>query len=213
VPDGAAVLALSNPGTGVSGIVRMTATGTMQGETLRTLDLMVLSATFTADGSQAVVTHLDLQEGESELLVFDTGSEEDGRSYLPSLANGAIGRLSPDGRWLAFESEDSGSEALYVDRFPAPAGPTAIAAGTSSHTWSADSRHLYFIDDGRLMEVSIAGGGAPVVGEPRAVVELPEDTTVCQPAPDGRFLCMATMPDDTEPVINVVVNPFGGGGR
>jgi hypothetical protein len=84
--------------------------------------------------------------------------------------------------------------------------------GAISHYWSQDSRRLFYIKGGQLMEVSIAAGGAPVVGQPRMITTLPDGTTECQPAPNGRFLCMARVPDEAAPVINVWVNRFGGGG-
>jgi Tol biopolymer transport system component len=212
-PDGEALFALSVSFAREQGqLIRMTTAGTAPPEEMRASASTLLEATFTADGRQAVVTRMNFQEGERQLVVFDTSGDDAGRLYLPSLTNGFTPRLSPDGRLLAFKSDDGGNQVLSVDRFPESTGPTPVAVDVFSHYWSQDSRRLFYIKGGQLMEVSIAAGGGPVIGQPRMITNLPDGTTECQPAPNGRFLCMARVPDETAPVINVWVNRFGGGG-
>ena len=61
-------------------------------------------------------------------------------------------RLSPDGRWLAYSSTDSGREEVYVTHFPSGAGRWQVSqAGGTFPAWRGDSKAIYFIGlDGAL---------------------------------------------------------------
>jgi hypothetical protein len=189
-------------------VIRIATTAATPPEQLRGGFANFVDAAVTGDGRQAVVSYLNFRDDTTELRVVDIHSDDAGRPYLPSVTNGSRPRLSPDGRWLAFRSDDGGNQVLSVDRFPEPTGPTPVTVGAIDHYWSQDSQRLFYIKGGQLMEVSIAAGGGQVVGEPRTVVALPAGTHTCQPAPDRRFLCLVDLPNEAAQVINVVINKF-----
>jgi hypothetical protein len=57
----------------------------------------------------------------------------------------AQGRISPDGRWLAYTSEESGRSEIYVQPFPGGGGKWQIStAGGNDPRWRADGRELYY---------------------------------------------------------------------
>src|SRR5207245_1493870 len=70
-------------------------------------------------------------------------------------------RFSPDGRWLAYESNESGAVEIYVRPFPGPGGKRLISTGGGTNAvWSQARRELlYLAPDGRIMLVpyTIAG--------------------------------------------------------
>ena len=84
----------------------------------------------------------------------------------------AAGQLSPDGRWVAYQSNESGSVEIYVRPFPGPGGQWQVStAGGSQPRWRSDGKELFYVaPDARLMAVPIAVGadsqtlesGAPV---------------------------------------------------
>ncbi|HEY4219410.1 MAG TPA: protein kinase [Gemmatimonadaceae bacterium] len=112
----------------------------------------------------------------------------DGRVERVDTGTGNINeaRLSPDDRWLAWESDGSGRHEIYLG--PSSGGGTAIRVsrdGGGSPRWRGDGKELFFVGgDGRIMSVGVqwgASGTAPVVGEPKRVADL-----VIHPNPFGR---------------------------
>jgi eukaryotic-like serine/threonine-protein kinase len=82
------------------------------------------------------------------------------RTPAPFLAGGfnfVQGRLSPDGRWLAYVSDESGRQEIYVQTYPAHAGKWQISStGGVDPRWSRDGRELFYLSaDQHLMSVSI----------------------------------------------------------
>jgi serine/threonine protein kinase/Tol biopolymer transport system component len=68
------------------------------------------------------------------------------------------GRVSPDGKWIAYTSKESGIVEVYVTSFPAGAGKWQISSGgvSPSASWRSDGKELYFVAlDGNLMAASI----------------------------------------------------------
>ena len=72
------------------------------------------------------------------------------------------GQISPDGRWVAYRSTESGRSEIYVAPFPGHGGKWQISnAGGYSPRWRHDGSEIFFLTlDGRLMAVSVNGKGA-----------------------------------------------------
>jgi hypothetical protein len=68
-------------------------------------------------------------------------------------------QISPDGRWAAYNSNETGRMEVYVARFPNPSGRRLISNGGGSYArWRGDSQELfYYAADGRIMAVPISG--------------------------------------------------------
>jgi hypothetical protein len=65
--------------------------------------------------------------------------------------------VSPDGRWLAYVSDQAGRDEVYVTRFPNPGGIVQVSvAGGANPTWSPDGSELYYFQDRQFIAVSIA---------------------------------------------------------
>ncbi len=68
-------------------------------------------------------------------------------------------RLSPDGRWVAFSTDESGREEVVVQPFPGPGGRVQVSAGGGTEpVWSGDGKRLFYRGDGRLMAARLATG-------------------------------------------------------
>jgi hypothetical protein len=82
-------------------------------------------------------------------------------------------QISPDGRWLAYISNESGLYEVYVRPYPMGAGKWQISQGGGQHhRWRGDSKELYYYaPDGRLMAASIGGGAALEAGTPVPLFE------------------------------------------
>ena len=92
--------------------------------------------------------------------------------FLASPAFEGDGAFSPDGAWLAYVSDESGRQEVYVRAFPGRGGLTQIStSGGEWPLWSSDGSRLYYSQGRRLMAVDFSGAGAqPGVGAPREVL-------------------------------------------
>jgi hypothetical protein len=84
------------------------------------------------------------------------------------------GIVSPDGRWLAYEANDSGSFDIYVRPFPdVTRGHWLVStSGGTQPLWAHSARELfYFAPDGALMRVAVAGASAWTAGAPTKLLE------------------------------------------
>jgi Tol biopolymer transport system component len=72
----------------------------------------------------------------------------------PANESGAV--LSPNGKWLAYHSDESGRSEIYVTAFPGPGGKYQVSnGGGTSASWSADGKQLYYTIGDKLMVVPI----------------------------------------------------------
>jgi Tol biopolymer transport system component len=75
------------------------------------------------------------------------------------------GQFSPDGRWIAYSSTESGRDEVYVAPFPGPAVKWQISSnGGAWPRWRGDGREIFYEDaEGRLVAASVDGSGAAFV--------------------------------------------------
>jgi WD40-like Beta Propeller Repeat len=96
------------------------------------------------------------------------------------------GMLSPDGRLLAYQSDESGRWEIYLLRIGDQQRTPVSTAGGTAPIWSLDGRTLFYRAGGRLVSVGIDGVSG-TIGAQSDVVGL-EDGAVAGIAPDGRIL-------------------------
>ena len=151
------------------------------------------------------------------------------RSLVSSSDDETGPSLSPDGLWLAYDSDRSGSREVYVQPYPGPESPIPVSisgrkVGGSSAAWRADGRELFFVSrpasgPNRMMAASVDLSTAPPrFGTPRPLFEFAfmDMGLACTPvrcydvAPDGqRFFGVKAEPREPTPPttqINVVLN-------
>jgi len=82
--------------------------------------------------------------------------------------------LSPDGQWLAYQSNESGREEVYVKKFPGPGEKMQISGnGGTSPVWGKNRLELFYRNGGKQMVASISTKGAFTAGNPRVLFENP----------------------------------------
>jgi Tol biopolymer transport system component len=138
------------------------------------------------------------------------------RKYLTTQFMNRNGMFSPDGRWVAYESEISGRAEIYVSPFPDAASAPAVLVsrdGGSFPRWRRDGKELFFLSpDTRMMAVSVVTGPLFQVSAPKTLFDLPEFTYGSDVArtwdvtADGqRFLVNGT-PKQSVPPLTVVTD-------
>jgi serine/threonine protein kinase/Tol biopolymer transport system component len=145
---------------------------------------------------------------------LDTTTEQ-AMPILDAPANQLQARLSPDGRWMAYASDESGMWNVYVQPFPDGPGRWQVSQdGGSQPLWRADGKELFYIDaDGRLVAVPVAAGPtfeqgrSQVLFETRVPALLAPFRIGYAVSPDGQRFLLNNIRSDAEPVaITVVLN-------
>ena len=125
--------------------------------------------------------------------------------------------FSPDGRWLAYVSDESGRYEVYVQPYPGPGGKWQISTGGGKEPlWARDGRELFYRNGEQMMAVEITTEPTFSAGTPRLLFEgtyLSGTVFLAyyDVSPDGqRFLMVqASEQQASDPTqINVVLNWF-----
>ncbi len=120
--------------------------------------------------------------------------------------------LSPDGRLLAYTSNESGRTEVYVSRFPEMSSRVAASSGGGFRPlWRSDGRELYFVAPGnRLMAAPVSvTAGTPSVAPASTLFEVPLFGGLYAPAPDGRRFLIAMPAPSTDVVpMELRLNPI-----
>jgi len=97
----------------------------------------------TPDGRAVVFQSLSGEPNGIRTLVFDSAPAA--RTILPMTFNETAPALSPDGQWLAYQSDEAGRMEVYVRPYPGPGArvPVSVRGGTEP-AWSRDGRELYY---------------------------------------------------------------------
>jgi len=92
-----------------------------------------------------------------DIFTFDPTSEGDPRALLGSSFVEDRPALSPDGRWLAYESDETGQREIYVRPYPdVDTGKWQVSTnGGAQPIWSPDQSKLHFIADSQLMQAEV----------------------------------------------------------
>jgi len=129
--------------------------------------------------------------------------------------NGA--RFSPDGAWVAFASDESGREEVYVRAFVGGGEKVRVSpAGGATPVWRRDGRELFYVeDDKRIMAVTVRTSPRFEADTPRALFEARLRSTFSRPqfdvSPDGqRFLLDRMVVDEAASPMTLVQNWIDG---
>jgi len=143
------------------------------------------------------------------------GNDAKAVPLLQTAFNEQDGRFSPDGRLIAWQSNEGGRNEIYVgvfdaqspERFSTNERIVASRGGGTGPRWRADGKELFYTSpDGQVMAVPVstgAGIGAAIqAGTPVPLFTLPEGTARWEPVPDGqRFLELVPLAEARAPFI------------
>jgi Tol biopolymer transport system component len=121
--------------------------------------------------------------------------------------------LSPDSRWLAYSSNATGAQEIWVQPYPGPGSPIRVSPnGGADPLWSRDGQELYYLENNKLMSVAVDTRSgfefkAPTLlfASPYVHTRFPNKSY--DVAPDGRFLMIkAAAPSPESSAITMVLN-------
>ncbi len=173
---------------------------------------------WSRDGKYVLYTEIDPKtHGDIWYLPFDSSGKPGAPVvFLKTGFNESLGQFSPDGRWVAYASNESGEFEVYARPFPPGGGAVRISNnGGTSPRWRADGRELFYLDGQHLMAVPMQTGsdGLLQAGVPKALFEprmrgtIPEANLFnYSPSADGQRFLMNILPDASVPTLNVITN-------
>jgi serine/threonine-protein kinase len=199
------------PIKGEPGIFSVPADGGLPPERLTTADSIQNPSGYSPDGLVFAITSLSPTW---DILVLRAG-ESSPEPFLNTPFEEFDARFSPDGRWIAHTSNESGRREVYVRSFPEGSDRQQISTnGGDQAMWNPKGGELFYKEGNRMMAVDVeTGSGAFRASKPRVLYERrflpgingPDRFAV---SPDGqRFLL--TAPSENAPAsgqINIVVN-------
>jgi serine/threonine protein kinase len=152
--------------------------------------------------------------GKSDLYALPFGGDKKPFPVVQTEANEDVGKFSPDGRWVAYQSDESGKLEVYVQAFPVSEGKWQVSVkGGGAPQWSRDGKELYYISPERkLMAVDVRMAGSSFEpGIPKPLFSTTVDTYLAPnrfaATRDGkRFLVNSTIEADSTSPIIVVLN-------
>ncbi len=178
------------------------------------------AAHWSPDG-RFIAFHNTSAESGTDIWVLPLQGDRKPFPYLATAAGEHGPRFSPDGRWLAYDSDESGRSEVYVQAFDgAPAAPGAgkwqvSSSGGSQPRWRADGKELFYLSPrGEQMAVDVETAGTFAAGPPQPLFAAPPPLAgpagpyaPYAPSADGqRFLWKLPTAERARVPIDVFVN-------
>jgi len=135
----------------------------------------------------------------NDLFVLPLSGDRKPIPFLNTQFNEARGQFSPDGRWIAYGSNESGGDEVYVAPFPGPGGKRQVStAGGGSPRWRRDGSEIFYLaPDNKLMAAAVNGRGTSFeVGVVKPLFDA-------RPTTGGRFSYAVTA-DGQQFLVNTV---------
>jgi hypothetical protein len=162
-PDGLA-LAISHSTPQASGdhMYLLQADGTGKEEPLEQPSFESLAnypTSWSPNGHLLLFDHQD-KSGKISIWVLPLSGDRKPYTFLETPFNAQMGTFSPDGHWVAYVSNDSGKDEIYVVPFPNPGARVQVSiAGGSQPRWRRDGREIYYLSpEAKIMAVELPTG-------------------------------------------------------
>jgi len=185
-------------------LLEKSATGAGQEETVLQSQSTVYLNDWSPDGRFLVYTQLS-PEGRSELWLLPLIGDHKPLPFLTSEFNEFQGQVSPDSKWIAYTSDESGRSEIYVQSFPAAAAKWLVSKGGGNFArWRRDGKELFYRAlDGKLMVASIRkAASGPEFGTPAALFRVSE--------PQGQFSYAYDVAPDGQRILALVPAQIAG---
>jgi Tol biopolymer transport system component len=169
---------------------------------------------WSADGQQIVAARLPDEtraNSTNDLVRFTTAKDAAVQGIVETPASEGVGAsVSPDGRWVAYTSDSTGSTEVWVRPFPGPGAPIRVSpSGGSEPLWSRSGKELYYFQGANLMSVAVESGSAFNFKPPTRLFESTYQRGGQPPtydvATDGRFVMVKSETQGSN-VVSVILN-------
>jgi len=213
-PDGNRIVFQSNR-EGPQNLFWQWADGSGGLERLATSEYVNAPMSWSPDGQLLAFLEVNPNTGYDILVLRLTDRKT--QPFLRTPFNESAARFSPDGRWLAYISDESGHWEIYVQPYPGPGGKWQISTeGGTEPLWNPNGRELFYRSGDKMMAVEITTKPSFSAGKPKVLFEgryqlAPGTFPNYDVSPDGqRFLMLKPSEQGaaSPTQINVVLNWF-----
>ncbi len=173
-PDGRQIVFAQDPGNGTVRLRLKTVADTGDGEDLLAPTFFQIPHDWSSDG-RFILYSDDNPKTHNDLWLLPAQGERKPTPFLQTSFEESDARISPDGRSIAYVSDESGRSEVYVASFPTRAGRRRVSVeGGSQPRWRRDGRELFFLAaDARLMAVAVRAGEPADLGAPVPLFRSP----------------------------------------
>jgi Tol biopolymer transport system component len=187
--------------------------GADETQTLLKSGTLKVPTDWSSDG-RFIIYENDDPNTRADLWILPLFGDRKPMLYLQTRFREAEGRLSPDGRWLAYSSDQSGALEVYVRPFPSGQGQWQVSTqGGEAPRWRRDGKELvYLTSNMTVMAVAVESGSTFRAESPRALFQLRginrltiNNTVDYEMTADGQRFLVNTLSSAAAP-INVVLN-------
>jgi serine/threonine protein kinase/Tol biopolymer transport system component len=162
-PDGRRVLFRSNR-TGIASLWWQPVDGSGAAERVTPeLDVAVQEGMISPDGRN-LVYRVDSRAQARDIFMMALDGTQKPKPFLATPFDELTPRFSPDGKWIAYTSTESGRDEVYVRPFPGPGGRVIVSdSGGTEPLWSRDGRRLFYRHGDELVAVKMSVGSTLTV--------------------------------------------------
>jgi eukaryotic-like serine/threonine-protein kinase len=195
-PDGKRILYSRRLGGANFGVFWIAPDGSGAWDTLIAKPGVNMGGVLTPNGKQLIFQELEGAgfapggpSGNWNLWIAPVDSPGAARPLLRNRFNELNAAISPDGHWLAYQSNETGTNAVYVRRLLEGGGRLRVSPGAGTRPqWSRDGRELFYRDGDSVFAVPIRTGAQPGIGAARTSFVLSSSMSEVAIHPDGRSL-------------------------
>ena len=206
-PDGSRVYFIGTGDTERLAIWSQQADGGAEAERVISLNGLANALTIAPDGRSLLYQIYSNNNWNVFRLVLD--SARVGTPYLATAADEYAAAFSPDGRWVALGTNESGRDEVYLRSYPNPSSRVQISTGGGREpAWSADGTRLYYLAPGSIgisaklsMSPSVRVIARDTVLTTTSGLVAGQTNTGYDVAKDGRFVGLALRKDDFQLVV------------
>jgi serine/threonine-protein kinase len=208
-PDGQ-TLTFASGTTALLQVLSQRADGSEAAERLVESEGFQAPNSWSPDGQRLVLVRASPAK-DAEIYSVQTGREPELLVSAPGKQYSA--RVSPNGKWLAYVSDESGSDEILLRPFPGPGSIRQLTSeGGREPRWSRNGSELFYRAHGQLMSIRIDPSSGRSSGPPKPLFEDRYDRVSglgYDVMPDGRFVMVEPDPDETLPgAIHVITGWF-----
>jgi Tol biopolymer transport system component len=215
-PDGTRIAYSSNRGAGNYNIYTIPAGGGGPEELRLESPNFKIMQDWSKDGRYLLYFEGDPKTGRDLWTLDMTVKDAKPRVVVNTLFEESLAQFSPDAKWVAYQTNESGRFEIMVQAFPEPHGRSPVSTnGGIEPRWRSDGKELYFIaPDGKLMAASVSTSGTTFQSEPAAALFQTHmaggAVNLFRPqyavARDGRFLINQLAEESSETPITLILN-------
>jgi Tol biopolymer transport system component len=210
-PDGSRIAFWSNR-RGHSDLYEKPANGTGSEELLLESNVDKYPTSWSPDG-QFLLYHAVDPKSQRDLWILPLSGDRKPFPFLQTEFNEREGKFSPDGRWIAYDSDESRREEIYIAPFHGTGGKRQIStSGGVVPKWRGDGKEIFYLSpDNKMMAAQMSGAGETLeVGAVRVLFDahavVPPGSAYDVTADGQRFLVNTPVEQKASTPITLVLN-------